>query len=149
MRKMLGLAIAATMVLAVATPAQAVTAKVGAKCTARLAVAKAGTTKVYCGANTNAKTKAKYKLAWIKSVTLYKEDGKSIGCYDLILQNADTQAKAAAAQQQMADIKAQVAKLDTESAKTVNASVAMLQGQIDMLTPLAKSLADNVKQVCP
>lgn len=147
MRKFFTFALAGA-VFAFGVPAQAATT-VGGKCTTRLAVAKAGAVKVYCGKNTNAKTKASYKLAWVKSTTLYKDAGKPVGCYELIVQNQETQAKAADAQKQMADIKDQLKALDTATAATVGASVASLQGQVDMLVPLAQSLADNVAQVCP
>ena len=147
MRKFVAVAAAAVLLFS-AAPAQAVSVKVGAKCTSRLAVAKAGSVKVYCGVNTNAKTKRSYKLAWVKSTTLYKDGGKAVGCYELIVQNKGTQAKAAAAVKQLADIKAQIATMDTASAQALSPQIAYLEPQIQMMTTLAASLTDNVKSMC-
>ena len=147
MRKFVALAAAAVLMFS-AAPAEALTAKVGTKCTTRLAVAKTGSLKMYCGVNTNAKTKRKYKLAWVKSTMLYKDSGKVVGCYELILQNKGTQAQAASAVQQMNDIKAKMATLDTASAQTMAPQIAILEPQIQMMTTLAASLTDNVKSMC-
>ena len=147
MRKLIAVAAAAVLIFS-AAPAQAVTAKVGAKCAKPLAIAKTGSVKMYCGANTNLKTRKKYKYAWKKSTVLYRDNGKAVGCYDLIVQNNGTQAKAAAAVKQMNDIKAQMATLDTASAQTLQGSVAVLEPQIQMMQTLAGSLTDNVKSMC-
>ena len=147
MRKLIAVAAAAVLILS-AAPAQAATAKVGTKCGKPLAIAKTGSVKMYCGANTNLKTRKKFKLAWNKSTVLYKDSTGSVGCYELIVQNNQTQAKAAAAVKQMNDIKAQMATLDTASAQTLQGSVAILEPQIQMMTTLAASLTDNVKSMC-
>ena len=147
MRKLVAVAAVAVLMFS-AAPAEALTAKVGAKCTTRLAVAKAGSVKVYCGANTNTRTKRQYKLAWVKSTTLYKDSGKAVGCYELILQNRSTQEKAATAVTQLNDIKAKMATLDTASAQVLAPQIQILEPQIQMMTTLAASLTDNVKSMC-
>lgn len=143
MRKIAALAAATVLVLGVAAaPAQAATAKAGTKCATKLAVAKVGTTKLYCGKNTSAKTKAKFKLAWIDGMV-----GRA--CYDAILANNDSQSKYQLAQQQLADIKAQMAKLDAASQAQVATQVKGLEDSINAIAPVAGMLLDNVKSMCP
>lgn len=143
MRKFAALAVATLLVVGVAAaPAQAVTAKAGAKCATKLAVAKVGTSKLYCGVNTNSKTKKKYKLAWVDGIV-----GKA--CYDAILANNDSQAKYKLALQQLADIKAQMAKLDPTAQAQVATQIMGLENSVNALAPVATMLIENVRSMCP
>ena len=140
MRKVLTLAVAALLATGVvAAPASAATPAAGAKCTVRLATAKAGTARLYCGKNTNAKTKYKYKMAWIRFSA----------CYNGILEYKKTDAQYQSAVAQMADIKKQYAALDTATQTVMAPQVAQLELAVAQLAPVAATLGQSIRAMCP
>lgn len=119
MRKVTTFAVAVLLATGItAAPASAATPAVGAKCAVKLAVVKAGTAKLYCGKNTNARTKAKYKLAW----------KKSSDCYDLIVAFNDANPLYEKGLKQSADAKAYIASMDSVTASTE--AVALMKNEI-------------------
>jgi hypothetical protein len=140
MRKVLTLAVAALLATGVAAaPASAATPKAGAKCTERLATAKAGTARLYCGKNTNVKTKKKYKLAWIKFTA----------CYNGIIEYKKTDAQYKDAVLQLANIKVQLAALDTATRTVMTPQVQQLDLAVAQLAPVAATLGQGIRQMCP
>ena len=140
MRKVATLAVAALLATGIATaPATAATPTSGAKCTERLATAKNGKQRLYCGANFNKRTKAKYKLAWINFTA----------CYNGIVEYKKTDAKYQDALVQMADIKKQFAALDTATQTVMAPQVQQLELAIAQLAPVATTLASSIKKMCP
>ncbi len=140
MRKLMALAITAVMMTGLAAaPAQAVTSKAGTKCTVRIALAKQGGTKFYCGLNRNAKTKKHHKLAWIRSAV----------CYNGIVEFRKTDAQYKGAKAQIATIKAQLATMDSATQASMAGQVNGLDSAITQLGPVAKALGDGIRQLCP
>lgn len=140
MRKVITLAVAALLATGVvAAPASAATAVAGGKCTERLATAKAGTARLYCGKNFNVRTKTKYPLAWIKLTA----------CYNGIVEYKKTDAQYKAAVVQMADIKAQYEALDTATKTVMGPQVLQLESAVTQLAPVAKTLGESIRQMCP
>ena len=139
MRKMLAIASAAMLIMGVAiAPSQAATTKAGDKCTTKLGLTKVNGAKLYCGVNTNAKTKKSYKLAWIKSPE----------CYDGIVSYLDTDKQYKSAVAQMADIKLKVAALDTATQQSMAGQIAGLEATMATLAPVAASLGDGIRSLC-
>lgn len=140
MRKVMAFAVAAMLATAItAAPASAATPKTGAKCTERLATAKAGTARLYCGKNLNARTKYKYKLAWINFSA----------CYNGIIEYKKTDAQYQDAVKQMDNIKVQFAALDTATKTVMAPQVQQLEMAVAQLAPVAKTLSQSIRQMCP
>jgi len=140
MRKVMALAAATMLATAItAAPAGAATPKTGAKCTVRLATAKAGTARLYCGKNVNARTKYKYKLAWINFSA----------CYNGIIEYKKTDAQYKDAVKQMDNIKVQFAALDTPTRTVMAPQVQQLELAVAQLAPVAATLSSSIRQMCP
>lgn len=140
MRKVLTVAVAALLATGVASaPAIAATPTNGAKCTVRLDTAKNGKQRLYCGKNTNVRTKAKYKLAWINFTA----------CYNGIIEYKKTDVQYQDALKKMDEIKAQLAALDTATQTVMAPQVQQLQMAVDKLGPIAATLGDGIKKMCP
>lgn len=140
MRKVLTLAVTALLATGIAAaPASAATPVTGAKCIERLATAKAGTARLYCGKNLNAKTKKKYKLAWINFSA----------CYNGIIEFKKTDAQYQDALKQLDNIKAQFAALDTATQTVMAPQVQQLDLAVRQLAPVAATLSTSIRQMCP
>ena len=141
MRKVLTLAIAAILATgAVAAPASAAAApKTGGKCTERIATAKVGKARLYCGKNLNTRTKKQYKLAWINFSA----------CYNGIIEYKKTDAQYQDAILQMNNIKVQFAALDTATRTVMAPQVQSLELAVAQLAPVAATLGQSIRSMCP
>lgn len=141
MRKVITLAAATVLVtgLAGAPAAMAATPKAGAKCTVKQETARNGTQRLYCGVNTNPRTKAKYKLAWINFTA----------CFNGINEYRKTAAQYQDALAKMAEIKTQLAALDTPTQTVMAPQVQQLELAVAKLGPISKTLADGIRKMCP
>ena len=126
MRKIIAVAAALVLSAAAVAPAQAVTA--GQKCSTKLAIAKSGTSKLYCGKNTNARTAKKMPLVWKRNAM----------CYDGVIVMRENQASVDDTQKQLDALNAQVAALPS------GASTDLMR---QSLTDLSAQLADGMKDL--
>ena len=125
MRKILAVAAALVMSAAAIAPAQAVTA--GQKCATKLAIAKSGTTKLYCGKNTVKATAKTKPLIWKKNAM----------CYDGVVVMQENAKSVADTQTQLDQLNAQVAALPTGASTDV-----MRTSLTSLATELAQGLTD-------
>ena len=125
MRKILAVVAALVLSAAAIAPAQAVTA--GQKCSPKLAIAKSGSTKLYCGKNTNKKTAKKLPLVWKKNAM----------CYDGVVVMQENAKSVADTQTQLDQLNAQIAALPAGASTDV-----MRASLVDLSTQLKQGLAD-------
>ena len=125
MRKILALVAALVMSAAAIAPAQAATA--GQKCTPKLAIAKSGTAKLYCGKNTNKKTAKTSPLVWKRNAM----------CYDGIVVMTENAKSVADTQTQLDQLNAQIAALPAGASTDV-----MRTSLTDLASQLKQGLAD-------
>lgn len=123
MRKIMAVVAALMLSAAAIAPAQAAT--VGQKCTTKLAIAKSGTTKLYCGKNTNKTTLKTRPLVWKKNAM----------CYDGVMVMRENQKSVDETQKQLDQLNAQVAALPAGASTDVMRS---------SLTDLAKELQSGL-----
>ena len=137
MRKVV--AVIAALMLSAATigPAHSATVKVGGACTTLLATAKAGSTKVYCGKNTNRATRAKIKRVWIKSVD----------CYDLIAAYNQVRRDYDSAIKQINDIKTQISGVSGDTSG-LQATVKGFEDTVKVFEPTVTSMKGQVTALC-
>lgn len=135
MRKILAVVAALMLSAAAIAPAQAAT--VGQKCTTKLAIAKSGTTKLYCGKNTNKKTVKARPLVWIKSVD----------CFDLITAYAKVRRDYDSAIKQINDIKTQVAAVQGDTSN-LQATLASFEATVKVFEPTVMSMKSQVTALC-
>ena len=121
MRKMLAVAAALMISAAAIVPAQAATA--GQRCTTKLAIAKSGTAKLYCGKNTNAKTAKQRPLVWKRNAM----------CYDGMVVVRENAASVTETQKQLDELNAQIAALPAgPSTEVMRTSLVELSNQLTM-----------------
>ena len=135
MRKILAVVAALVLSAAAIAPAQAVTA--GQKCSPKLAIAKSGSTKLYCGKNLNKKTAKKLPLVWIKSVD----------CYDLISAYGKVKRDYDSAISQIEAIKQQISAVSGDTSG-LQATVKGFEDTVKVFEPTVKSMQVQVTALC-
>lgn len=137
MRKIVAVATALLLSVTALGPAQAATVKVGGACPTLLAVAKAGTSKVYCGKNKNKRTRAKVPRVWIRSVD----------CYDLISAYNKVKVDYDSAVKQIEDIKAQIAAVPGDTTG-LQVTVKGFEDTVKVFAPTVASMRGQVVALC-
>lgn len=135
MRKFIAVAAALMLSASIATPAEAVAA--GQKCSTRLAVVKSGSTKLYCGKNTNKRTAKKSPLVWKRSVD----------CFDLIAAYNNVRRDYDSAIKQIEDIKTQIAAVSGDTSG-LQATVKGFEDTVKVFAPTVASMRQQVTTLC-
>lgn len=130
-------AVAAALVLAATTVVPAQAATVGKKCTAKLTVAKSGSTKLYCGKNPSKSAAKKTPLVWKRSAD----------CFDLITAFKKVKSDYDSAMKQINDLKAQIAAVqgDTSGLQT---TVKGFEDTVKVFEPTVQSMQLQVSALC-
>lgn len=135
MRKMLAVAAALMISAAAIVPAQAATA--GQRCTTKLAIAKSGTAKLYCGKNPKKQAAKKVPLVWKRSAD----------CYDLVTSYNKVKRDYDSAIKQINDIKTQIAAVSGDTTG-LQVTVKGFEDTVKVFEPTVMAMRSQVAALC-